>query len=76
MATDEKTQVRIKRTELPTPDLADPQKVTVQVEYVVGDLPPRFIYLNKKDWTEAKEAAAIKADLNKRLTGTSQVISI
>ena len=70
------TQVKIKRTELPTPDLADPKKVTVQIEYTVGDLPPRFVYINKKDWTEAAEAKAIKDDLNKRIAGTSQTISI
>ena len=74
--TTEKTQVKVKRTELPTPDLADPEKRTVHVEYTIGDLPPRFIYINKKDWTPAKEAELIKADLNKRITGTTQTISI
>jgi len=69
-------QVLVTRTDLLTPDLADPQKVTVQIQYQIGDLPPRFLYIAKKDWTKEKEAAAIKADMTKRLSGTVETITI
>ncbi len=69
-------QVRIKRTDLPAPDLEDPLKIIVQIQYQVGDLPPRFLYLNKKDWSDAKEKELIKADLKKRLETPGQIITL
>jgi len=59
------TQVQVTRTELPTPSLDNPAKVTVQIQYQLGQLPPRFLYMDKSQWTKEREAAAIKADINK-----------
>ena len=69
-------QVRVTRTELPTPSLADPTAVTIQIQYQVGMLPPRFIYMAKRDWNAAKEALAIKADLAKTLQPPGEMITI
>ncbi len=74
--TTEKRNVQVKRTELLAPDLADPKRVIVQIEYQIGELPPRTIFIPKKDWTKEKEAAAIKADLDKRLAPPGETISI
>ncbi len=68
--------VTVRRTDLPTPSLDDPTKVTVQVEYRVGELPPRFLYLDKKLWTKEKEAELIKADLKRRMEAPGEVITI
>jgi hypothetical protein len=69
-------QVRVTRTEIATPDLTDPHKITLQIQYQVGELPPRFLYIAKKDWTKEKEAALIKADLAKRLSTPGEIITI
>ncbi len=69
-------QVRVTRTEIPTPTLDNPAKVTVQVQYQVGMLPPRFLYFDKKDWTKEKEAAAIKADLNRTMTASGETVTL
>ncbi len=68
--------VTVKRTLLPAPDLADPTRKIYQIQYQVGELPPHFIYISEKDWTKEKEAAAIKADLAKRMETTGENISI
>lgn len=70
------TQVRVTRTELPAPALDDPGKIIIQVQYQVGELPPRFLHIAKKDWTAAKEAELIKADLAKRMATPGEVITI
>ncbi len=72
----EPQQVRVKRTELPQPDLEDPQKVIIMLEYQVGELPPRFLYINKKQWTKEKEAEMIKADLRRALRPPGEIITI
>ena len=59
------TEVSVKRTELPAPSVDDAERKVIQIEYRVGELPPRFIFLPKKDWTKEKEAAAIKKDMAK-----------
>lgn len=69
-------EVRVKRTLLPTPTIDDPQRRTYQIEYQAGELPPHFIYITEKEWTKEKEAAAIKADIHKRVTAPTETISI
>jgi hypothetical protein len=69
-------QVTIKRQDLPAPDLTDPGRIIVQIEYQVGTLPPRFLYIDKKAWTEAAELAAIKADMSKRMNPPTKIVTI
>lgn len=68
-------QARVTRTELPAPDLADPERVIIQVQYQVGELPPHFIFIPKKEWNKEREAKDIKADLSKRMSTPGEVIS-
>ena len=68
--------VTVKRTLLPAPDLSDPTRKIYQIQYQVGELPPHFIYMPEKEWSAAKEADLIKADLNKRMSATPQTITI
>ena len=60
------TQVTIKRTDLPAPTIDDPGRKVIQISYRQGELPPRFIYINKADWTEELETKQIKADIKTR----------
>jgi len=69
-------EVRVRRTTLPTPTIDDPERKIIQIEYRAGELPPHFIYIPEKEWTKEKEAAAIKADMKKRLETTEETISI
>lgn len=69
-------QVQVRRTELAMPDLEDPKKVLIQIEYQVGVLPPRFLYINKKDWTKEKEAEMIRADLRQAMAPPGETISL
>jgi hypothetical protein len=68
--------VSVKRTELAAPDLTDPNRKIVQIEYQVGELPPRFLYIDKKEWTKEKEAAEIKKDLAKRMAPPGETVEI
>jgi hypothetical protein len=68
--------VTVKRTLLPAPDLADPNRKIYQVQYQAGELPPHFIYMPEKEWTKDKEALAIKADIDKRMGSTGEAISL
>jgi len=72
----EPQQARVRRTELPTPSLDDPNKVLVQIEYQVGMLPPRFLYIDKKVWTKEKELEMIKADMRSLLRPPGEVVTI
>jgi len=69
-------EVRVKRTSLPAPTLDNPDRKIYQIEYRAGELPPHFIYIQEKEWTKEKEAAAIKVDIKKRLETTEEVISL
>uniref|UniRef100_A0A6H1ZT91 Uncharacterized protein n=1 Tax=viral metagenome TaxID=1070528 RepID=A0A6H1ZT91_9ZZZZ len=69
-------QVRIKRTTLATPAIDDPERRTIQVEYVAGELPPHFVFIPEKEWTKEREAELIKADMKKRLTTTEETLTI
>ena len=71
-----KQQVRVTHRELATPTLDDPTKITMQIQYQIGMLPPRFLYINKKDWTKEKEAEMIRADLRTTLSPPGEIISI
>lgn len=70
------TEVKVKRTELhlPTPD--DPERKVYQIEYQVGELPPRFLFLPVKGWTKVAEAAAIKADIKTRTEAPEETIEL
>ena len=68
--------VTVKRTLLPAPDLADPGRRIYQIQYQAGELPPHFIYIPEKDWTNDKETAAIKADIDKRMGSTGETVSL
>ena len=68
--------VTVKRTLLPAPDLADDKRQIYQIQYQAGELPPHFIYIPEKDWTKEKEAAAIKADIGKRMSATGETLLI
>ncbi len=69
-------QVRVTRVEIPTPTLDNPAKITVQVQYQIGMLPPRFLYFDKSAWTKEKEAAAIKTDLNRVMGATGEMVTL
>jgi hypothetical protein len=69
-------EVKVKRTLLPTPTIDDPERKIYQIEYQAGELPPHFVYITEKEWTKEKEAAAIKADIKKRVEAPSETISI
>lgn len=72
----EQRQVTVRRMELPAPDLEDPERKIVQVQYQVGELPPRFLYINKKDWSKEEEAKRIKEDIEKRLQPPGETITV
>ncbi len=69
-------QVRVTRIELPTPTLDNPAKVTLQVQYQVGMLPPRFLYFDKSQWTKEREAAAIKGDLARVMGPVGETVTL
>lgn len=69
-------QVSVTRTDLPSPTLDDPKKVIMQIEYQVGALPPRFLYIDKKAWTKEKEAEMIRADIRRTLKPPSETITV
>ncbi len=68
--------VAVTRTELQAPDLTDPNRRIMQIQYQVGELPPRFLYVDKKLWTKEKEAELIKADLAKRMSPPGETIQV
>lgn len=70
-------EIRVKRNLVPTPTVDDPNRKVFQIEYQVGELPPSFVYIQEKGYTKEKEAAAIKADLDKRMGGAgSETITV
>ncbi len=71
-----KTEVRVTRSEIPSPTLDDPKKITLVVQYQVGMLPPRFLYFNKATWTKEAEAAAIKADLKRVMAPMGETVTL
>ena len=75
-AQEQPRQVRVTRTYLPAPDLADPERIIVQVQYQVGELPPHFLYIPKKEWTKEREAADIKKDIEKRMSTPGEIITV
>jgi len=69
-------EVKVSRTLLPTPTIDEPDRKVYQIEYVVGELPPHFVYIPEKEWTKEKEAKLIKADIDKRLKVTGETVTI
>jgi len=69
-------QVTVKRTEMLVPTIDDPERKLLMIEYRSGELPPKFLYIPKKDWTKEKEAKLIKADIEKRLKAPEETIEI
>jgi len=58
------------------PTIDDPERKVYMIEYRSGELPPRFLYLGVKEWTKEKEAALIKADIEKRLKAPEEILEI
>lgn len=69
-------EVRVKRTELRAATIDNPDRMVVQVEYRVGELPPRFLYIPKDEYTEELEAERIKADMAKAAKTTETTLEI
>ena len=69
-------EVTVRRTELPTPTIDDPERKVIQVEYRLGELPPRFIIIPKAEYTKEKEAELIKADIEARKKVTEERLEI
>lgn len=69
-------EVVVHRTLLDTPTVDDPTRRTYMIQYQSGQLPPAFVYLPEKGYTKEKEAAAIKADLAKRMGTTGETITL
>lgn len=69
-------EIRVRRTLLPSPTIDDPERKVFHIEYRAGELPPRFIYIQEKEWTKEKEAEAIKADIERRMKPPEEIITI
>lgn len=69
-------EVRVKRTLLLVPTIDDPERKVYQIEYRAGELPPRFLYIQEKEWTKEKEAKLIKASIEKRMEIPEEIITI
>lgn len=70
------TKVSVTRTELPAPDLADPNRKITQIEYRVGELPPRFVYIPTAEWSKEAELKLIRQDMAKVMTPPSNIIEV
>ena len=69
-------QVSVTRKELPAPDISDMDRKIVQITYQLGELPPRFLYIPKKEYSKEAEAKAIKADIEKMIGKPAETITI
>jgi hypothetical protein len=69
-------EVQVSRTLIPAPTPDRPDRQVYQIEYRAGGLPPHFVYIDKAEWTEKKEAEAIKADLKKIMERKQSTITI
>jgi hypothetical protein len=69
-------EVRIKRTELNSPTLEDADRKVYQIEYRSGELPPRFLFIPKADWTADKEKEMIREDLKARAEAKEETLEI
>ena len=72
----EKQQVAVTRTLLPSPTIDKPDRMVYQIEYRVGTLPPHFVYCEKSLWTEKKEKELIQADIKKRLEAPTTIVTL
>lgn len=70
------TEVRIKRTELPAPTIDDKDRKVVQVQYQVGELPPRFLYIPKAEWTKEREAGDVAKAIKALAETKEEIIEI
>jgi hypothetical protein len=68
--------VSVRRDLLPAPTIDKPDRKIYMIEYRAGELPPHFIRMEEKEWTAEKEAAAIKADIKRRMETPSEIIKI
>lgn len=69
-------EVEVTRTILPAPTIDNPERKVYQIQYRVGLLPPHFIYIEEKAWTEKVEKEAIQADIKKMLETKTTRITI
>lgn len=58
----------IERRELTLPTVDGTENTEVWITYRFGTLPPGLLRINKKGLDEKKEAAAIRADIQRRLS--------
>ena len=69
-------EVDVSRVLLPSPTAEDPARRTYKIRYVAGELPPAYVWLPEKDWTQEKEAEAIKEDIQRRLKHRRETIVV
>ncbi len=69
-------QYTVTRTDMPAPDLSDPNRRLKVITYRAGQLPPRNLYMAAGEWTQAKEDALIKADVEKRMQLPGEIKSV
>lgn len=69
-------EVRVRRTKLKVPTIDDPEREVYQVEYRSGELPPRFLFIPLKEWTEEEEKKRIKADMEARAAVKEETLTI
>jgi len=69
-------EVQVRRTLLPSPTIDDPERKVYQIEYRVGELPPRFLVIPEKEWSPEKEKEMIRADMRQRIQPPGEIITI
>ena len=62
-------------SEIASPDLSNPDRKIKVITYRAGQLPPRNLYMDPKDYTPAEAEKRIKADIDKRMTLPTEIKS-
>lgn len=68
--------VKVTRTKVKVPTVDDPEREVYQIMYRSGELPPRFVFIPVKDYTEELEKEKIKADLEKRQASKEETLTL
>jgi hypothetical protein len=69
-------EVEVTRTSIPAPSIDNPSRMVYQIMYRVGTLPPHFVYIEEKAWSDKAEKEAIQADIKKQLETKTTRISL
>lgn len=69
-------EVRIRRTKIMVPTEREEAEAMIYVTYTVKGLAPGFLEYPEKEWSEAKEAEDIRADIKKRRAQGPTVIRV